>query len=132
MPAILTPNKTDQERNRRLEDNDNGSGRRPPTDKRTGGGGDNDNWNDRPNGRRGPNERLRRYRMGIFFALASDLMFFVAIISTFFVNQSTGHIDAYNHYVNSSLPTPIPPILLLTTPVLLLTAPTINIAPPTI
>src|ERR1700738_2696520 len=106
MPATITPNKTDQERKRRLEDNDNGSGRRPPTDKRTGGGGDNDNWNDRPNSRHGPNERLHRYRMGIFFALASDLMFFVAIISTFFVNQSTGHIDAYNHYVNSWLPTP--------------------------
>ena len=109
MPAIITPNKTDQERKRRLEDNDNGSGRRPPTDKRTGGGGDNDNWNDRPNGRRGPNERLHRYRLGIFFALASDLMFFVAIISTFFVNQSSGHIDAYNHYVNTWLPTAIPP-----------------------
>src|SRR5882757_6119357 len=105
MPATITPNKTDQERKRRLEDNDNGSGRRPPTDKRTGGGGDNDNWNDRPNGRRGPNERLHRYRMGIFFALASDLMFFVAIVSTFFVNQSTGHIDAYNHHVNTWLPT---------------------------
>src|SRR3981189_331049 len=109
MPATITPNKTDQERKRRLEDNDNGSGRRPPTDKRTGGGGENDNWNDRPNGRRGPNERLRRYRMGLFFALASDLMFFVAIVSTFFVNQSTGHFDAYNHYVNEGLPTTIPP-----------------------
>jgi cytochrome c oxidase subunit 3 len=128
MPATITPNKTDQERKRRLEDNDNGSGRRPPTDKRTGGGGDNDNWNDRPNGRRGPNERLRRYRMGIFFALASDLMFFVAIISTFFVNQSTGHIDAYNHYVNSWLPTAIPPILWLNTAVLLLSSATMEMA----
>jgi cytochrome c oxidase subunit 3 len=128
MPATITPNKTDQERKRRLEDNDNGSGRRPPTDKRTGGGGDNDNWNDRPNGRRGPNERLHRYRMGIFFALASDLMFFVAIVSTFFVNQSTGHIDAYNHYVNAWLPTAIPPILWLNTAVLLLSSATMEIA----
>ena len=73
MPATITPNKTDQERKRRLEDHDNGSGRRPPTDKRTGGGGDNDNWNDRPNSRRGPYERLHRYRMGIFLALAGLL-----------------------------------------------------------
>ena len=128
MPATITPNKTEQERKRRVEDHDNGSGRRPPTDKRTGGGGDNDNWNDRPHGRRGPYERLHRYRMGIFFALASDLMFFVAIVSTFFVNQSTGHFDAYNHYVNEWLPTTIPPILWLNTAVLLLSSATIEIA----
>jgi cytochrome c oxidase subunit III len=129
MPATITPNKTEQERKRRLEDHDNGSGRRPPTDKRTGGGGDNnDNWNDRSQGRRGPYERLRRYRMGIFFALASDLMFFVAIISTFFVNQTTGHINAYNHYVNDWIPTAIPPILWLNTAVLLLSSVTIEIA----
>jgi cytochrome c oxidase subunit 3 len=128
MPATITPNKTDQERNRHLEDNDNGSGRRPPTDKRTGGGGDNDNWNDRPNGRRGPYERLHRYRMGIFLALASDLMFFVAIVSTFFVNQSTGHIDAYNHYVNDWVPTVIPHILWFNTIVLLLSAVTMEMA----
>src|ERR1700721_2030789 len=77
MPATITPNKTEQDRKRRVEDHDNGAGRRPPTDKRTGGGGDNDNWNDRARGGRGPNERLHRYRMGIFFALASDLMFFI-------------------------------------------------------
>src|SRR5580698_8495208 len=128
MPATITPNKTDQERKRRLEDHDNGSGRRPPTDKRTGGGGDNDNWNDRPNGRRGPNERLHRYRMGIFFALASDLMFFVAIVSTFFVNQATGHFNAYNQYVNEWLPTAIPPILWLNTAVLILSSVTVEIA----
>jgi cytochrome c oxidase subunit III len=128
MPATITPNKTDKERNRRLEDNDNGSGRRPPTDKRTGGGGDNDNWNDRPNSRRGPYERLHRYRMGVFLALASDLMFFVAIVSTFFVNQSTGHIDAYNHYVNEWVPTVIPHILWLNTLILLLSAFTMEMA----
>jgi cytochrome c oxidase subunit III len=128
MPATITPNKTEPERKRRLEDHDNGSGRRPPTDKRTGGGGDGDNWNERSRGHRGPYERLHRYRMGIFFALASDLMFFVAIVSTFFVNQSTGHFDAYNHYVNEWLPTAIPPILWLNTAVLLLSSVTMEIA----
>jgi cytochrome c oxidase subunit 3 len=128
MPATITPNKTEPDRKRRLEDHDNGAGRRPPTDKRTGGGGDNDNWNDRSQGRRGPNERLHRYRMGIFFALASDLMFFIAIVSTFFVNQSTGHFNAYNQYVNDWLPTTIPPILWLNTAVLLLSSLTVEIA----
>jgi cytochrome c oxidase subunit 3 len=129
MPAIITPNKTEQDRKRRVEDHDNGHGRRPPTDKRTGGGGDNnDNWGDRSHGRRGPHERLTRYRMGVFFALASDLMFFVAIVSTFFVNQSTGHIDAYNHYVNEWLPTTIPPILWLNTAILIVSSATMEFA----
>lgn len=128
MPATITPNKIEPERKRRVEDHDNGSGRRPPTDKRTGGGGDNDNWNDRSGGRRGPYERLHRYRMGLFFALASDLMFFVAIVSTFFVNQNAGHFDAYNHYINEWLPTRVPPILWLNTAVLLLSSVTIEIA----
>ncbi len=128
MPATITPTRTEPDRKRRVEDHDHGSGRRPPTDKRTGGGGDNDNWNDRARGSRGPHERLRRYRMGIFFALASDLMFFVAIVSTFFVNQSSGHFDAYNRYVNEWLPTAIPPILWLNTAVLLLSSVTMEIA----
>jgi cytochrome c oxidase subunit 3 len=128
MPTTITPTSTEPKPKRHLEDHDHGSGRRPPTDKRTGGGGDNDNWNDRPNGRRGPRERLVRYRMGIFFALASDLMFFVAIVSTFFVSQSTGHFDAYNNYVNEWTPTLIPPILWLNTVVLILSSITMETA----
>jgi cytochrome c oxidase subunit 3 len=128
MPTTVTPTSTEPKPKRRLEDHDHGSGRRPPTDKRTGGGGDNDNWNDRPNGHRGPRERLVRYRMGIFFALASDLMFFVAIVSTFFVSQSTGHFDAYNNYVNEWSPTLIPPILWLNTAILILSSITMEIA----
>lgn len=127
MPATITPNTTAPDKKRRVEDHDNGSGRRPPNDKRTGGGGDNE-WSDRSRGRRGPNERLHRYRMGIFFALASDLMFFVAIVSTFFINQSTGHFDAYNRYINEWLPTAIPPVLWLNTAVLLLSSVTMEIA----
>jgi cytochrome c oxidase subunit 3 len=128
MPPTITPINTEREKKRRIEDHDNGSGRRPPTDKRTGGGGDNENWNDRPNGRRGPRERLSRYRMGIFFALASDLMFFVAIVSTFFVSQSSGHFDAYNNYINEWLPTVIPPILWLNTIVLIFSSITMEVA----
>lgn len=128
MPTTITPTHVEQKPRRHVDDHDHGSGRRPPTDKRTGGGGDNDNWGDRSNGHRGPRERLARYRMGIFFALASDLMFFVAIVSTFFVSQSTGHFDAYNNYVNEWLPTVIPPILWLNTAVLILSSITMEYA----
>ncbi|MEO6910462.1 MAG: cytochrome c oxidase subunit 3 [Edaphobacter sp.] len=128
MPSTITPTSTEPRRPHLVEDNDNGSGRRPPTDKRTGGGGDGDNYGDRSQGNHGPRERLIRYRMGIFFALASDLMFFVAIVSSFFVSQSTGHFDAYNHYINEWTPTVIPPILWLNTVVLILSSVTMEVA----
>jgi cytochrome c oxidase subunit 3 len=128
MPSTYTPLNTEHEKKRRIEDHDSGHGRRPPTDKRTGGGGDNDNWNDRPQGSRGPREKLGRARLGLFFALAGDLMFFVAIVSAFFVSQSTGHYNAYNQYINEWLPTVVPPILWLNTAVLILSSITIEIA----
>lgn len=128
MPATITPTDLERERKRRVDDHDNGSGRRPPTDKRTGGGGDGDNWNDRPQGRRGPRERLARYRLAVFFALAGDLMFFVAIVSAFFVSQASGRFDAYNNYINEWLPTAIPPVLWLNTAVLVLSSVTMEIA----
>jgi cytochrome c oxidase subunit 3 len=132
MPAIFTPTGTEQDKKRRVDDHDSGNGgRRPPNgnkDKRTGGGGDNDNWNSRPQGRRGPREKLTRFRLAVFFALAGDLMFFVAIVSAFFVSQSTGRFDAYNNYINQWLPTTIPPILWLNTGVLVLSSLTMEIA----
>ena len=128
MPSTITPINTEREKKRRLDDHDSGHGRRPPTDKRTGGGGDNDNWNDKPQGRRGPREKLGRARLGLFFALAGDLMFFIALVSAFFVAQGTRHIDVYNHYVSEWLPTAIPPILWLNTAILLLSSVTMEAA----
>jgi cytochrome c oxidase subunit 3 len=131
MPATIHPIDTDRHGRRHVDDldhGDHGNGRRPPTDKRTGGGGDNDNWSDRPRGARGPGEKLRRYRLGVFFALAGDLMFFVAIVSAFFVSQASGRFDAYNNYINQWLPTAIPPVLWLNTAVLILSSVTAEIA----
>ena len=127
MPPTITPH-TEHDKKHRVEDHDSGHGRRPPNDKRTGGGGDNDNWNDRPQGRRGPREKLSRFRLAVFFALSGDLMFFVAIVSAFFVSQTTGHYNAYNQYINEWLPTAIPPILWLNTAVLILSSISIEIA----
>ena len=130
MPAIIIPPDVER-RPRRAEENDGGHGRRPPNDrdlKRTGGGGDNDNWNDRTPGRRGPGERLSTYRLGLFFGLGAVFMFFIGIVSVFFVTRDTGHIDAYNHYVNEWVPTVIPHILWLNTLILLLSAFTMEMA----
>ncbi|MGI4826628.1 MAG: hypothetical protein ACRYFU_00300, partial [Janthinobacterium lividum] len=112
MPAILSPNETDRKR-RDTEDGDHGGGRRPPTDKRTGGGGEPDNWNDRRRGIRNPRERIDRFRLGLFFALTAVFMFFVALVSVFFVSQGSAHFDASARYINDWLPVEIPPILWL-------------------
>jgi len=126
MPTILTPPGIYQPRRPGrpgdLGEGDSGSGRRPPTDKRTGGNGDGDNWSDRPQGRRGPRERLSRARVGLFFALGGDLMFFIALVSVFFVAKTSGHFDAYSRYINDWLPTSIPSILWLNTAVLFLSS----------
>ena len=116
MPYTITPPEIDRHR---ISDGNNGH--RPPTDKRTGGNGegDGDNWNNQPRGHRGPNERLSQARIGLFFALGGDLMFFIALVSVFFVTRATGHFDAYDHYINYWLPTAIPSILWLNTIALL-------------
>jgi cytochrome c oxidase subunit 3 len=130
MPAIITPPETERRR-RDLDDGDHGDhgggGRKPPTDKRTGGGGDPDNWNPR-RPRRDPRERLKRYRLGLFFALSAVFMFFVAIVSVFFVAQGAEHYDANARLINAWLPVAVPPLLWLNTILLLLSSITIEIA----
>jgi cytochrome c oxidase subunit 3 len=132
MPPTLTPPDLDRRPERHPSDGDNGAGRRPPTkppvDKRTGGNGDGDNWNNRPQGRRGPNERLSQARIGLFFALGGDIMFFVALVSVFFVTKASGHFDAYDHYINEWLPTALPSILWLNTAAILLSSFTAEVA----
>ena len=131
MPTILTPPGIHRPRRpgpHDLGEGDSGSGRRPPTDKRTGGNGDGDNWSDRPQGHRGPRERISRARIGLFFALGGDLMFFVALVSVFFVAKTSAHFDAYSRLINDWLPTAIPSILWLNTAVLFLSSVSAEIA----
>ncbi len=117
MPAIITRAPVDTERK------DPGFGGRPPVDHRpTGGGGGDENWEHRPPGRRGPRELLTRYRMGLGFALAGDLMFFITLVSAFFVQQHTGHIDPNDQFILDWRPLTIPPILWINTAILLLSS----------
>jgi cytochrome c oxidase subunit III len=55
-------------------------------------------------------------------------MFFVGIVTLFYHSQTTGHTDAYNHYINSWLPLTIPPILFLNTAILLISSVTVEMA----
>ncbi len=49
-------------------------------------------------------------------------MFFIALVSVFFVDKNTGHITASGHYVNDWHATDVPAILWLNTTVLLLSS----------
>ncbi len=129
MPAILHPNEIEKKPARRYDEGDTGGGRLPPVDpKHTGGGGDNDNWNNQPQGSRGPREKLMRYRLGVFFALGGDLMFFVALVSAFFVSKHSGHFDASSRWINPWLPIEIPAILWLNSAFLLFSSLTVEFA----
>lgn len=106
-----------------------GLGGKPPVDRRpTGGGGEGENWGDSPRGHRGPRELLVRYRMGVVFAMSGDLIFFVALVSAYFVRQSSGHFDAGGNFVSNWHPLAIPPILWLTTAALVLSSVTMEAA----
>lgn len=123
MPVTFTRHPTDIERK------DPGIGGKPPLDRRpTGGGGDGDNWDNQPSGHRGPRELLIRYRLGVMFALVGDLMFFIALVSAFFVRQSTGHFDVHDNYINDWRPLAIPHILWLNTALLILSGATMEMA----
>ena len=122
MPATFTRSVVDTERERK----DPGFGGRPPVDRRpTGGGGGDENWDHHRRGR-GPRALLIRYRMGIFSALAGDLMFFMALVTAFFFRQSSGHFDGHGAYILDWHQLAIPPILYLNTAILLLSSVTME------
>jgi len=130
MPITIPPPDVER-RPRRTGEDDGGHGRRPPNNrdlKRTGGGGDNDNWENRPNRPRGPGQRLITYRLGLLFALGAVFLFFTGLVSVFSVTQPAGRIDVYNHALNTWLPTTMPPVLWLNTALLLLSTVTVEIA----
>jgi cytochrome c oxidase subunit III len=123
MPATFTRAPTETERK------DPGFGGKPPVDRRpTGGNGDGENWDNQRPGRRGPREILSRYRMALLFALAGDLMFFIALVSAFFARQASGHFDASNVWVFDWRPLAIPPVLWINTAVMLLSSLTMEVA----
>ena len=122
MPTTFTRTPVETERK------EPGFGGKPPVARRpTGGGGDGENWENRPSGRRGPRDLLARYRMVLFFALASDLMFFIALVSAFFARQSSGHFTASNIWVIDWRPVAVPPILWINTALILLSSLTMEV-----
>jgi cytochrome c oxidase subunit 3 len=65
-------------------------------------------------------DRLRRYRIGMLFALAAVVMLFVAFTSAYIVRQGVGTwSDASARYVTDWQPLSLPPILWVNTIILL-------------
>jgi len=90
----------------------------PPRDDGWGGG--------RPGGY---HDRLRRYRIGLFFALAAVVMLFVAFTSAYIVRQGVGTWnEAAGRYVTDWRPIALPPILWVNTAILLLSSFTLAMA----
>jgi len=90
----------------------------PPRDGGWGGG--------RPEDHR---DRLRRYRIGMFFALTAVVMIFVSFTSAYIVRQGVGTwSDASARYVTDWQPISLPPLLWVNTVILLLSSFTLAMA----
>ncbi len=128
MPATFPPRTTRTEPSRQHEGlrHDPGYGGRPPGQNRpTGGGGDGDNGGDRYRGR-GPRELLNRYRLALSFILAGDLVFFLSLVSAFFVRGTGGHFDAADNYIADWHPIVVPTALWFATGFLILSSATVE------
>jgi len=84
-------------------------------------------WGDgRPDDHR---DRLRRYRIGMFFALAAVVMLFVSFTSAYIVRQGIGTwSDASVRYVTDWKPISLPPVLWVNTLLLLASSFTLAMA----
>src|SRR3954470_11120776 len=102
-------------------------GRGPSVPPTLGWGGD--DWDNRPQGRRGPRERLHRYRLGIGLALVSIFIIFIALTSAYIVRMGTGHIDTLTgDYIVDWKPLTLPGILWVNTILLILSSVTMELA----
>jgi cytochrome c oxidase subunit III len=82
-----------------------------------------------PHERRGPRDRLRRYRVGLAFALVSIAIFFVAVSGAFWIRAFFGSVDIQTgEPVAPWMPPPFPAILWVNTAVLLVSSVTIEFA----
>ena len=93
------------------------------------GGDDSDYWKNQPQGRRGPRERLRRYRLGMVFALLSIFTLFVALTSAYVIRRAGGRFDAEtSSFIKDWQPVELPAVLWLNTLLLAISSVTVELA----
>lgn len=105
-----------------------GRGAVPPQPFGGGGGGNGGRGDGDPS--QHPAERLRRYRMGLFFTLGSIFMFFVGFTTLFIARRHSGKFDPFSGtFVGDWISIQLPiGILLFNTVVLLISSLTIELA----
>lgn len=97
-------------------------GGRGPEGRPPAGDGGGDDWSGLPQGRRGPRDRLYRYRTGVGLGVVGIFMFFIALTSAYLVRQGSGKMDATGEIIHDWKPILIPGILWINTALLALSS----------
>jgi cytochrome c oxidase subunit 3 len=66
--------------------------------------------------------------MGLGFALAGDVIFFITLVLAFYAQRNVGHISVDNEYILDWRPLTLPPVLWINTAILLLSGWTMEMA----
>jgi cytochrome c oxidase subunit 3 len=122
-PVTLPPRTTHKDK-----DNERNPGGRGPTPPHHRGYGD-DDWKNNPPGRRGPRERLKRFRVGVACALISIFIVFVGFTSAYVVTKGGFTTDEHTGAtIRTWKSLDVPQILWLNTVLLLVSSVTIEMA----
>src|SRR6266404_4856675 len=93
------------------------------------GGRERDDWDRWPQGRRGPRERLKRYRLLIAFTMIAIFFFFISLTSAYVIRQNTQVVDpATGAMISNWNPIHIPQLLWINTLLLLISSATMEMA----
>jgi cytochrome c oxidase subunit III len=104
-------------------------GRGPDEHPPNWGDGGGDDWHNQPHGRRGPRDRLHKYRIGLGLALVSIYILFTAFVSAYMVRQGGGRLDTSRGiFVSDWKPLVVPGILWVNTALLLLSSLSVEFA----
>jgi cytochrome c oxidase subunit III len=101
----------------RISTGGGGRGPQPPEPFGGGGGGGRGDGDDTPS----HGERLRRYRMGLYFMIGSIMMLFTAFTVLFVALRQSGRFDPFTgHFTSTWVSTPLPLVMLAVNTLVLL------------
>jgi len=110
----------------RLSPGGGGRGPEPPEPFGGGGGGGRGDGDDTPS----DGERLKKYRMGLYFMIGSIMMLFISLTTLFIGIRQSGRFDPFSGtFITDWISTPLPvKLLLVNTVILLLSSATAELA----
>jgi cytochrome c oxidase subunit III len=109
----------------RISTGGGGRGPQPPQPFGGGGGGRGDG-----DDTSGNSERLKRYRMGLYFMIGSIMMLFLSFTTLFIARRQSGRFDPFSgHFITDWVSTPLPvKLLLINTIILMISSATAELA----